>query len=105
MPVIDMNKEILEEHLKSDKPMVLDFWAPWCAPCLQFAPTFTEVAEQYPGATFGKINVVDNEELAVQFKIRSIPKVCIIIQGELTAESQGAMSADDFKAFLNQYLG
>lgn len=104
MSVIDMNKEVLEEYLKSDKAIVLDFWAPWCAPCLQFAPTFAEVAVTYPDVVFGKINVVENEDLAIKFKVRSIPKVCIIMQGELTAESQGALSSADFKEFLDQYL-
>lgn len=104
MSVIEMNKEILEEHLKTDKPIVLDFWAPWCAPCLHFGPTFTSAAGSYPAAVFGKINVVENEELAVKFKVRSIPKVCIISHGEIIAESHGALSSEDFKDFLEQHL-
>lgn len=104
MSVIEMNKEILEEHLRTDKPIVLDFWAPWCAPCLHFGPTFTAAAGGYPAAVFGKINVVENEELAVKFKVRSIPKVCIISHGEIIAESHGALSSEDLKDFLEQHV-
>jgi thioredoxin len=99
-----MNKEILEQQLKLDKPIVLDFWAPWCAPCLHFGPTFSATATDYSHAVFGKINVVENEDLAVKFKVRSIPKVCIIVHGEIIAESHGALSSEDFKDFLNEHL-
>ncbi|NBW56676.1 thioredoxin [bacterium] len=105
MSVIDMNKQILKEHLESSQPVILDFWAPWCGPCHQFAPVYEKVSHEFPNVVFGKINVVDNEEIAVDFQIRSIPKVCIIKDGEIIAENYGAIDAERFTAFINEHLG
>ena len=104
MSIIEMNHDSLTEALKENIPVVLDFWAPWCGPCHQLAPVYKQCAQQYPNAIFGKINVVDNEDLAVKFKIRSIPKVCIIKGGDIVAEHLGSADLATLNAFLSEHL-
>jgi thioredoxin 1 len=104
MTVIEMNHESLTEALKENVPVIIDFWAPWCGPCHQFSPIYAQCAEQFPNAIFGKINVEENEDLAVKFKIRSIPKVCIIKEGDIVAEHLGASDLPKFTGFLEEHL-
>jgi thioredoxin 1 len=66
------------EVAKSDKPVLVDFWAPWCGPCRALAPTIDKIAEQYAGKLkVGKLNTDDNQDLAVKFGISGIPQVLI----------------------------
>jgi thioredoxin 1 len=80
------NKNVMEfttenwdsEVAKSDKPVLVDFWAPWCGPCRALAPTIDKIAEQYAGKLkVGKLNTDDNQDLAVKFGISGIPQVLI----------------------------
>ncbi|MBM4222247.1 MAG: thioredoxin family protein [Gammaproteobacteria bacterium] len=104
MAVIEMDSEQLNQALQSNKPIILDFWAPWCGPCLHFAPVYQRCSELYPDVIFGKINVEDHEDLAVKFKIRSIPKICIIRDGDIIAERLGSSDFESFKTFLESHL-
>ena len=104
MSVIDMNEEMLQKQLASSQPLILDFWAPWCGPCLQFAPIYEQVSKKFPQVVFGKVNVVDHEEIAVNFQIRSIPKLCIIKDGEILAEHTGALDTERFVAFIEDHI-
>ena len=66
------------EVAKSDKPVLVDFWAPWCGPCRALAPTIDKIAEQYAGKLkVGKLNTDDNQDLAIKFGISGIPQVLI----------------------------
>jgi thioredoxin 1 len=80
------NKNVMEfttenwdtEVAKSDKPVLVDFWAPWCGPCRALAPTIDKIADQYAGKLkVGKLNTDDNQDLAVKFGISGIPQVLI----------------------------
>ncbi len=104
MSVVEMNQTSLEDALKTDRPIVLDFWASWCGPCHHFSPTYAQSAQSYPQAIFGKINVEENQDLALKFKVRSIPKVCIIKNGDIVAEHHGSTDLASFKQFLDQHL-
>lgn len=67
-----------QEVVKSEQPVVVDFWAPWCGPCRALAPTIDRVAQQYAGKIkVGKLNVDDNQDLAIQYGITSIPQVLV----------------------------
>ncbi len=80
-----------EEVLKSDKPVLIDFWASWCGPCRMVSPIIDEIAEERSDIKVGKINVDEQMELAAKFNVMSIPTLIVIKNGEVANKSVGAM--------------
>lgn len=86
----DLNFE--EEVLKSDKPVVVDFWAEWCGPCRMVAPIISELADEYQGkAKIGKVDVDSNPGISARFGIRNIPTILFIKNGEVADKQVGAV--------------
>ena len=83
------------EVLKSEKPVLLDFWASWCGPCRMIAPTIEELAKENPDVVVGKVNVDNEEALAVQFGIVSIPTIVAIKDGKITGQLVGVRPKED----------
>lgn len=88
--IINITKENFEsEVLKSDKKVLLDFWATWCGPCMMLSTTVDEVANEVSNVKFGKINVDEQGELAQQFGISSIPTLVVVKDGKVVKQSVG----------------
>ena len=104
--VINASDADFARHLgRNDLPVVVDFWAPWCGPCLQFAPTFSEVAGgMATRARFVKLDTQANPQSAGQFQIRSIPTLMVFHRGKEIARLSGALPKGQFVQWLNQQL-
>jgi thioredoxin 1 len=94
-----------DQLLAQGKPMVVDFWATWCGPCKKIGPYIEELAEQYGDqAIIGKVDVDDNDELAMRFGIRNIPTILFIKDGQVVDKQIGAAAKsvleDKLKAIL-----
>ncbi|WP_038176432.1 thioredoxin TrxC [Vibrio pacinii] len=91
--------------LASDVPVVVDFWAPWCNPCVGFAPIFSDVAAERSGMVrFVKIDTESQQNLAAQHQIRSIPTIMVFKNGKRVDSINGALPKSQFDQWLNQAL-
>ena len=91
MTAININKNNFQsEVMNSDKPVLLDFWAPWCAPCRMVVPIIEEIAGEHPDIKVGKINVDEQPELASEFSIMSIPTLVVMKNGKIVTKVSGA---------------
>ncbi len=96
MAYITLTKENFEQEvLKSDRPVLVDFWASWCGPCQALAPTVDEVAEEQTAVKVGKVNVDDQPELARQYRVMSIPTLMVFRDGGLSRREVGGRSKEE----------
>lgn len=94
------NDNFDEEVIKSDKPVLLDFWASWCGPCRMVSPLVDRIAEDRDDIKVGKINIDEQPELATQFEITSIPTLMIIKDGKVTNKAVGALPREAIEALI-----
>jgi len=99
----DQNFE--QEVLKCDKPVVVDFWAVWCAPCHRVAPAVEAISEEYLGrAKVGKLNVDENQVVTSRYNIRGIPTLLVFKNGQVQEQIVGAASKDNIVKLLEKHL-
>ena len=100
MSVQMINKNNFEEVKNSDKLVLLDFYADWCGPCRMVAPILHEIAEERPDVIVGKINVDEEEHLAMKFGVYSIPTLVVMKNGEIVRQTSGARPKAQILAML-----
>lgn len=93
------------EAIESGKPVVIDFWATWCGPCIKLGPVVEELAEKYDDqAVIGKLNIDENDEIASEQRVRNIPTVLFFKDGQLKERSVGLVKLADLEAKLQTIL-
>ncbi|MDD2414817.1 MAG: thioredoxin [Eubacteriaceae bacterium] len=101
MAVVTITSENFEQEvLKSEQPVLVDFWASWCGPCKMLSPIVDEVAEETDTVKVGKVNVDEQQSLAGQFQVMSIPTLILFKGGKAVKRSVGAMPKADVQAFI-----
>ncbi|MGN0078102.1 MAG: thioredoxin [Coriobacteriales bacterium] len=101
MAAIEITAENFEQEvLKSDKPVLLDFWAIWCGPCMMLSPVVEEVAEEHPEIKVGKVNTDEQPALAQKFGITAIPALFVVKDGQIVNRGVGAMPKEQVEALI-----
>ena len=103
---VKVTNENFESLKNGELPLVVDFWATWCGPCRMMSPIMTELAEKYDGKiVVGKCDVEEADDVAAEFRIRNIPTVVFMKNGEVVDKMVGAASKDKFEEKFEALLG
>lgn len=103
MAVLALNEDNFDATIQNNDIVMLDFWAPWCGPCKQFAPTYEEISNKFAGkVVFAKIDTEAEQALGAKFQIRSIPTLMIFREQIAIFSQSGAMAGTDLEAIINK---
>ncbi len=102
MATIELTKENLVNTVNENPFVIIDFWAPWCGPCQSFAPVYEQISEKHPDIVFAKVNTEEEQEIAAQFNIRSIPTLMIFRDQIIIYAEPGALPAQTFEQLIEQ---
>lgn len=91
-----------EEIIATDKPVLIDFWAEWCGPCKMIGPIIEQISQERDDVVVGKVDVDNNPELSFKYKIRSIPTVLVVKNGEVVAKKVGGTTKAAYEAMLEE---
>ena len=102
MSALVLTKENFQkEVMESDKPVLVDFWAPWCGPCRMVSPLVDELADEIDYAKVGKVNVDEQSELAAQYGVMSIPTLIVFKNGRIAQQAVGPRDKNGIRALLS----
>ncbi|MBU0750914.1 MAG: thioredoxin [Gammaproteobacteria bacterium] len=102
MATIELTTDNFKETIDGKDIVIVDFWAPWCAPCRSFAPTFEASSDKHPDIAFAKVNTEEQQELAGAFNIRSIPTLMVFREQVIIYAEAGALPAQAFDQLIEQ---
>ncbi|HHH43535.1 MAG TPA: thioredoxin [Gammaproteobacteria bacterium] len=102
MATIELNNENLQDTIKNNAIVLIDFWASWCGPCQSFGPVFEAASEKNPDMVFAKVNTEEQQELAAHFQVRSIPMLAIFKEQILVFSQPGALPASALDQLIGQ---
>ncbi len=102
MAIVELTAENFNDVAEKNPILIIDFWAPWCGPCRQFAPIYEETAGEYPDIAFGKVNTEEQQDIAGYFNIQSIPTVMIIREGVIVFSQPGMLPKEGLKDVIEQ---
>ncbi|MCU7938924.1 MAG: thioredoxin [gamma proteobacterium symbiont of Bathyaustriella thionipta] len=105
MATVDVTAENFNEIISNNDFVIVDFWAPWCGPCKGFAPVYEELSEKYPDVVFAKVNTEDQQQLAGEFQIRSIPTLMIFREQIILFSQPGALQGSQLEQVIEQAQG
>ncbi len=105
MATVELTKDNFEQVVSGNDVVIVDFWAPWCAPCRAFAPTFEQVSEQHADVVFAKVNTEEEQEVAGAFNIRSIPTLMVFRENVIVYAEAGSLPAVALEQVLTQVKG
>jgi thioredoxin 1 len=104
MAILSLDADNFQSTITDNANVIVDFWAPWCAPCRGFAPTFEAASEQYPNIVFAKVNTEEQQEIAAAFNIRSIPTLMIFRDQIVIYAEAGALPASALDQLIGQAM-
>jgi len=103
--VLDLDRNNFDDIINTRGMVVVDFWADWCAPCKRMLPIFDELSKEFGDRMlFGKVNIVNEEEIAYRFGVMSIPTFLVFEGGVKIGEFHNAMSLEDFREMLKDFV-
>lgn len=105
MATVDLTKDNFEQVVGGNDVVIVDFWAPWCAPCRAFAPTFEQASEQHADVVFAKVNTEEEQEVAAAFNIRSIPTLMVFRENVILYAEAGSLPAQTLEQVITQAKG
>jgi thioredoxin 1 len=104
MATVELNADNFQQTINDNANVIVDFWAPWCAPCRGFAPTFEALSEQKPDIVFAKVNTEEQQQIAAAFNIRSIPTLMVFRDQIIIYSEPGALPAAAFGQLVDQAM-
>lgn len=105
MATVECTMENFKQLIDDNATVIIDFWAPWCAPCRSFAPTFEAASEKHADVVFAKVNTEEQQQLAGAFNIRSIPTLMVFRDQIIIYSEAGALPAPAFEQLVGQVKG